>query len=142
MKDKNQNDRNRYHIYRLICIIIIIGAIIPFAAQFILPFFFPDRSVAGAEIWNQYVSIILGVVATITSIVSLILGFKSEQQSYETELRTRDVLQRIETSIQLLSQKQDQIMQNTLLVNYNESKESVSANLANGKNAVDDELIN
>lgn len=33
-------------------------------------------------------------------------------------------------------------MQNTLLVNYNESKESVSANLANGKNAVDDELIN
>ena len=142
MKNKNQNDRNRYHIYRLICSIIIIGAIIPFAAQFILPFFFPDKSVAGAEIWNQYVSIILGVVATITSIVSLVLGFKSEQQSYETELRTRDMLQRIETRVQLVSQKQDQMLQNSLSVNYNESAKSVSANLADGKNVVDDELIN
>lgn len=134
--------KNKSAIYILIGIIVLIGAIVPFAAQFILPFFFPDKQIAGAEVWNQYVSIILGVVATITSIVSLVLGFKSEEQSNATELRTRDMLQRIETRIQLLSQKQDQIIQSSLTKDYNEAKKVVSTNLASGKSNIDDEQVN
>ena len=134
--------KNKNAIYILIGVIVLIGAIVPFGAQFILPFFFPDKQIAGAEVWNQYVSIILGVVATITSIVSLVLGFKSEEQSNATELRTRDMLQRIETRIQLLSQKQDQIIQSSLTKDYNEAKRVVSTNLASGKNNHDDEQIN
>lgn len=134
--------KNKNAIYKLIFYIVLIGAIVPFASQFILPFFFPSCKIAGAEVWNQYVSIILGVVATITSIVSLVLGFKSEEQSNATELRTRDMLQRIETKIQLLSQKQDQMMQSSLIKDYNEAKEPVSANLASGKSNPDDEQVN
>ena len=52
--------KNKNAIYILIGIIVLIGAIVPFGAQFVLPFFFPDKQIAGAEVWNQYVSIILG----------------------------------------------------------------------------------
>ena len=134
--------KNKNAIYILIGVIVLVGAIVPFGAQFILPFYFPDKQIAGAEVWNQYVSIILGVVATITSIVSLVLGFKSEEQSNATELRTRDVLQRIESRIQLLSQKQDQIIQSSLTKDYNEAQRVVSTNLASGKSNPDDEQIN
>ncbi len=133
---------NKKGIYIIITVIALVGAVVPFAAQFILPFFFYNQQVVGAEVWNQYVSIILGIVATITSIVSLILGFKSEEQSNATERRTRDLLQGIETRIQLLSQKQDQILQSSLMRDYSESKEAVSVNLASGRSNPDDEQVN
>ena len=133
--------KNKNAIYILIGTIILVGAIIPFGAQFILPFFFPDKQIAGAEVWNQYVSIILGVVATITSIVSLVLGFKSEEYSNATELRTREMLQRIETRIQLLSQKQDQ-MQSSLINGYREAQKTGAVNLTSGTNNPNDEKIN
>lgn len=136
------NKSSKKGMYILIGIIVLIGAIVPFAAQFILPFYFPNKKIAGAEVWNQYVSIILGVVATITSIVSLVLGFRSEEHSNETERRTRDLLQRIETRIQLLSQKQDQILQSSLSKDYSESHKAVSINLASGKSNPDDEQVN
>lgn len=120
---------------------IAIGALVPFAAQFLLPFYNSEISVAGAEVWNQYVSIILGVVATITSIVSLILGFKSEEQSNATERRTRDLLKEIEGKVDLSLQKQDQL-QNSLLRDFSESRKVVSVNLASGKNTSDEEVIN
>lgn len=136
------SNENKNGLYILIGVIVLIGAIVPFAAQFVLPFYFPDKQIAGAEVWNQYVSIILGIVATITSIVSLVLGFRSEEQSNATERRTRDLLQRIEARIQLLSQKQDQIIQSSLIKDYSESKKAVSVNLASGKNNPDDEQVN
>lgn len=135
------SEKGKNRIYVLLIVIVVVGAIVPFAAQFVLPFFYPETQIAGAEIWNQYVSIILGVVATITSIVSLILGFRSEEQSNATEMRTRNLLQRIDTRIQLLSQKQDQI-QSSLLKDYNEARKAVSVNLASGSSNPDDELIN
>lgn len=79
-------------VYTSITIITILGAIVPFAAQFILPFFFPNNKLAGAEIWNQYVSIVLGVIATLMSIISLKLSFDNVEQSYETELNTQQLL--------------------------------------------------
>lgn len=127
-------------IYKLILLVIILGAIVPFFAQFILPFFFPKISIAGAEIWNQYVSIILGVVATIMSVVSLVLGFRSEEQSNATELRTRDLLKSIESNIEVMSQKQEQF-QRFFSKNYSESNKAVSANLSSGQNKPKDEII-
>ena len=44
-------------VYVLIGLVIILGAIVPFAAQFILPFFFETPRIQGAEVWNQYISI-------------------------------------------------------------------------------------
>ena len=65
----------------LILLTIFLGGIIPFAAQFLFPALFKDYSPVGAEIWNQYVSIILGIVATALSIISLVLCFRSEDRS-------------------------------------------------------------
>lgn len=135
------SEKFKNKIYYLIIAVIAIGALVPFAAQFLLPFYNSEISVAGAEVWNQYVSIILGVVATITSIVSLILGFKSEEQSNATERRTRDLLKEIEGKVDLSLQKQDQL-QNSLLRDFSESRKVVSVNLASGKNTSDEEVIN
>ena len=95
------------NIYILIGSVILIGGIVPFAAQFICPFFFPEREITGAAVWNQYVSIILGVIATITSVVSLVLGFRNERENYDTERRTRELLHDIKEKVIVLSTKQD-----------------------------------
>jgi Mg2+/citrate symporter len=137
------NTNNKNNIYKLIGIIVILGAIVPFAAQFLLPFFLPNSNVqvSGAEIWNQFVSIILGVIATITSIVSLILGFRSEERSNETEIRTVELLHTIEKKIELMSQKQDQL-QSSLLKTYSESNTNTQINFSSGKSDNSDEQIN
>ena len=137
------NTNNKNNIYKLIGIIVILGAIVPFAAQFLLPFFLPNSNVqvSGAEIWNQFVSIILGVIATITSIVSLILGFRSEERSNETEIRTVELLHTTEKKIELMSQKQDQL-QSSLLKTYSESNTNTQINFSSGKSDNSDEQIN
>lgn len=137
-----KNNTNKIGIYILIGCIVLLGAIVPFAAQFILPFFFPDNKIVGAEVWNQYVSIILGIVATITSIVSLVLGFRSEEQSNATERRTRDLLRNIDMRVQLISQKQDQMLQNSLIKDYSEPANTVSVRFGEGKNKSAQEQIN
>lgn len=104
-------------IYRLIINVVLIGAIVPFGVQFVLPIFKPCARIAGVEVWNQYVSIILGIIATITSIVSLVLGFRSEKEANDTERRTRDLLQDIKGNVTLVLQKQD-MMQNSLHNDY------------------------
>lgn len=68
----------------LILSTIFIGGIVPFAAQFLFPSIFKDYSPVGAEVWNQYVSIILGIVATVLSIISLVLCFRSEDRSKDS----------------------------------------------------------
>ena len=47
------------------------------------------------DILNQFVSIILGVVATIMSIVSLLMSFYGLEKTEESELRQRSILQQI-----------------------------------------------
>lgn len=83
-------------VYTIILVVTLTGSLVPFAAQFILPFFISESKIAGAEIWNQYVGIILGVVATLMSIVSLKMSFDNVEQSHQTELRTRELLEKIE----------------------------------------------
>ena len=102
---------NKYKnlIFILIFAVILVGAIVPFASQFCLPFFNPEAFTDGAEVWNQYVSIVLGIVATILSIISLRMCFSSDESARQTELRTQQTLDKIDTRIQLVAQKQDQM---------------------------------
>lgn len=75
--------------YILIYSTIFLGAMVPFAAQFLFPAIWETYSPAGAEVWNQYVSIILGIVATVLSIVSLILSFRSQDRSEKADLELK-----------------------------------------------------
>lgn len=63
-------------VFRLIIITIFLGAIVPFASEAVCTIWFPEVS-AGLNTWNQFVSIILGIIATVLSIVSIIMGFKN-----------------------------------------------------------------
>ncbi len=96
-------------ILGLVIGVILIGAIVPFGAQFLLPFFNTGAFIQGAEVWNQYVSIVLGVVATILSVVSLKMCFSSEESSKKSEKRTELIWQKVEDKLEILSQKQDYI---------------------------------
>lgn len=94
-------------IYDLIFWIVLIGALVPFAAQFLLPFLVPDVDVKGAEIWNQFVGIVLGVVATILSILSLRMCFDSLYQSRDTENRLTALIKNVSDLLHEVSQKQE-----------------------------------
>lgn len=74
------------------------------------------------------------------SVVSLVLGFRSEEHSTNTELRINNILTQIEHKIELVSQKQDQI-QFSLSKNFSEAGNGVSINLASGNNNPDDEQL-
>ena len=102
---------NKYqrHIYWLITGVIFVGALVPFCAQFLLPFFNKDAFVEGAEVWNQFVSIVLGIVATILSIVSLKMCFDSAESFKNAEKQTAVIWAKIKGKLDLVSQKQDYI---------------------------------
>lgn len=99
----------KHFIYGLIAFVIFVGAIVPFGAQFWLPFFKEEAFTQGAEVWNQYVSIVLGIIATILSIVSLKMCFDSEESAKKSEIRTAITWQKIEGKLETLSEKQDYI---------------------------------
>jgi len=82
-------------------IIILVGLLIPFAAQWI-----PDEILPWeihAEIWNSYVSIILGVVATFCSLLSIYLAFYAQNQTIISNNNTiddfNDIRQEINKSV-------------------------------------------
>ena len=114
-------NKYKHLIYGLIIAVILIGGIIPFGAQFWLPFFKEEAFVGGAEVWNQYVSIVLGIVATILSIVSLKMCFSSEESSKNAEKRTEVIWTKIEDKLELLSQKQDYLY-NTVSQNHSNTQ--------------------
>ena len=98
------------NIYWFIEIIIFIGILVPFACQFVIPLFVEAKDISGVEVWNQFVSMILGIVATILSIVSLKMGFDSAESARNTELKTQSVLDGIEEKICILSERQEQMV--------------------------------
>ena len=87
----------------------ILGLIIPFAAEVILPFFFPHARVDGVAVWNQFVSIILGVIATIMSIVSLTLCFRSDKNMTEAYNRIEARLMGVDGRLNTLDKTQDDL---------------------------------
>ena len=79
--------------------VVLVGCLGPFIAQCILPFFVPCCSINGLEMWNQYVGIILGVVATILSIVSLVMSFHSSDEAY---IQQREAFDRYKSTVDLI----------------------------------------
>ena len=86
--DKKPKKKHTYSLKRwvfyLILFVIFLGFLIPYAIELICTFWFPEHSI-GISQWNQFVSIILGVVATVLSIVSIIMGFKNYDDTLDIQ---------------------------------------------------------
>lgn len=84
----------RKWVYWLIFGTIIVSLIVPFGAETICSMWFPDYSL-GLSIWNQFTSIALGVVATVLSIVSLIMGFKNYDDTLALQEKHTQTLEKV-----------------------------------------------
>ena len=72
-------------VFWTIIFVISAGALVPFFTEAVCLIWFPDRANV-ISTWNQFVSIVLGVIATLLSIVSIIMGFKN----YEDTLKIQE----------------------------------------------------
>lgn len=81
-------------VYGIIITVISLGLIVPFFTEVLCTIWFPDVSL-GLNTWNQFVSIILGIVATILSIVSLIMGFKNYEDGLDLHEKHVQTLEKI-----------------------------------------------
>lgn len=73
----------------LVAAVIIIGVLIVFACSII------NKTIPGLEEMNQFVSIVLGIVATIVSIVSMLFSFYGLEKTEESERRQNETLRQI-----------------------------------------------
>lgn len=104
-KRKEDNEREKL-IIKLVkkrtlgfmLLIIFIGLIVPFGAQF-----WPLPWELHSEMWNAYTSIILGVVATVCSLLSIYMSFYSLQQTFDSNNNTIDDMNSIRQEIQSLA---------------------------------------
>lgn len=112
-------------VFTLITFFCVFGLIGPLVAQFTAPE--DEIYTALMEAWNSYVSIILGVVATLLSIVSLIFSFHNEeeeniqQRDYDRQFENVNrTLQNIENSVKDIDKmKYDIIEINSTLKSIN-----------------------
>ena len=81
-------------VFMLILFTISVGLFVPFFAEVICSSKNPDAS-SGLAVWNQFVSIILGIVATILSIVSIIMGFKNYDDTLQVQEKYMEALKEI-----------------------------------------------
>lgn len=105
---------SKVDIYNLLFWIIFLGALVPFAAQFLLPFIFMLQGKStptenGVEVWNTYVSIVLGVVATVTSLISLSLSFKNTDDSNKANVETTKLLAVINERMRVFMDEQENL---------------------------------
>ena len=117
----------RVLVYRLVFGLSIIGLIVPFAAEFVLPFFFKDVEIAGVSVWNQYISMILGVVAAIMSVVSLVLCYQSEKNTTTAYHQIEKTLAIMQAELKSISKKQDDISNNVQRTNKVQMDNTVGA---------------
>ena len=73
----------------LIVGVVIVGILIVFACSLFC------GEIPGLEEMNQFVSIVLGIVATIVSVVSMLFSFYGLEKTEESERRQNQVLQQI-----------------------------------------------
>ena len=104
-----KKSEEKKNIFGLIGFVIFVGMLVPFACQFVIPLFWEQQKIQGVEIWNQFVSIVLGIVATNLSIISLKMGFDSADNAKNTEMKTQGILDEISSKISLLTEKQNQM---------------------------------
>ena len=83
-------------VLTLIIIILLVGFIFPLFAEVIIGTYWPCH-VKGVEVWNQFTSVVLGIIATVLSIVSIIMGFKSYDDSAELSEKCIRILERTDT---------------------------------------------
>lgn len=102
-------------VYGIIITVISFGLIVPFFLEVICTIWFPNISL-GLNIWNQFVSIILGIVATILSIVSLIMGFKNYEDSLDLHEKHVQTLEKIASISKDVSDVKEKIN------NFNDTK--------------------
>ena len=98
---------DKYSMRKWVCWLvfgtIIVGLIVPYGAQVICTIWFPDASV-GLDVWNQFVSIALGIVATVLSIVSLIMGFKNYDDTLAMQEKYTQTLQQSERALEKITE--------------------------------------
>lgn len=73
----------------LIVGVIVIGILLIFACSLF------RKEIPGLEEMNLFVSIVIGIVATIVSIVSMLISFYGLEKNEESERRQHEVLQQI-----------------------------------------------
>ena len=73
----------------LIVGVIVIGILLIFACSLFY------KEIPGLEEMNLFVSIVIGIVATIVSIVSMLISFYGLEKTEESERRQNEVLQQI-----------------------------------------------
>jgi hypothetical protein len=93
---KNKYSMKRW-VFALIAFACFSGIIAPFIAQYLAP----RRSALEVALsaWNQYVSIILGIVATLLSIVSLVFSFHNEEEENIQQRNSDAQFEALKTSV-------------------------------------------
>lgn len=81
-------------MFYLILFVISAGILVPYGIELICVFWYPDRAVGIGE-WNQFVSIVLGVVATVLSIISMIMSFKNYDDAFHLQDKYDKTLQEV-----------------------------------------------
>lgn len=101
-------------VFGIIITVISLGLIVPFLTEAICTIWFPDAAI-GLNIWNQFVSIILGIVATILSIVSLIMSFKNYEDGLELHEKHVETLEKISSVSKDISDMKNSLNNFTML---------------------------
>lgn len=111
-------------VFGIIITVISLGLIVPFFTEAICTIWFPEISV-GLNTWNQFVSIILGIVATILSIVSLIMGFKNYEDGLDLHEKHVETLEKIGSISSDVSDVKEKIEKITMLTDVKSEAPSI-----------------
>ncbi|MBO5371766.1 MAG: hypothetical protein J6A75_03495 [Lachnospiraceae bacterium] len=98
-------------VYGIIITVISFGLIVSFLSETILTIWFPSASL-GLNTWNQFVSIILGIIATTLSVVSMIMSFKNYDDGlvlHEKHIETLEKISLISRDVIDVKEKLDKI---------------------------------
>lgn len=87
----------KWWVFTLIALFCVSGLIGPFAAQFASNSDSVHYTMLNA--WNMYVGIILGVVATLLSIVSLVFSFHNEEEENIQQRNSDAQFEALKTSV-------------------------------------------
>lgn len=120
----------------LIVAVIVIGILLVFGCTLFTP------EMPGLAEMNQFVSIVLGVVATIMSIISMLFSFYGLEKTEESERRQNEVLQKIiniEKETFRSTRAIEKKMQ-TSLQNANIFSRDIDSSQSDENNYLDDEL--
>ena len=86
--DKYVEQAKSYSVV-LIIVVIVIGILIVFTCSIV------NKEIPGLAEMNQFISIVLGIVATIVSIVSMLFSFYGLEKTEESERRQNEILHKI-----------------------------------------------